>query len=116
MTKTCCPLVRSQTRESSPAEETKRTLAAALAEVAGEQGMEVRSCCDDALVHGAVGKARCVDPAAVAAVAAVAVGRFVNPTRGRVIGTPLLSEWRGFSLPLLPIRRLSGIFHISPSH
>ncbi|MBZ0269640.1 DUF1848 domain-containing protein, partial [bacterium] len=31
-------------------------------------------CCDDSLVHGAVGKSRCVDPAAVA-VAAAAAGR-----------------------------------------
>lgn len=55
-----------------PDEPAKRALAAELAEVANGCGMELLSCCDDALVQAAVGKSRCVDPAALAAAAAAA--------------------------------------------
>jgi len=59
----------------------RRSLAAALAGEAEERGIAVVSCCDDALVHGPVGKARCVDPAAVEAVGGDARGLRAAPTR-----------------------------------
>jgi len=46
----------------------KVAMARELAGVAAGHGMALLSCCDDALVGGGVGKSRCVDPAAVAAV------------------------------------------------
>ncbi|MGQ0720176.1 MAG: DUF1848 domain-containing protein [Candidatus Eiseniibacteriota bacterium] len=45
----------------------KQDLARRLGAIAGEHGMAMLSCCDDALVGGPVGKSRCVDPDLVAA-------------------------------------------------
>lgn len=66
---------------AEPDPERKRRLATALAEEAERWGMEVLSCCDDTIAHGAIGKARCVDPAAVEAVGGNARGLPPAPTR-----------------------------------
>jgi hypothetical protein len=52
-----------------PSSEEKRVLARNLAEIAGERGMELLSCCDESLVGEGIGRSRCVDPIAVARVA-----------------------------------------------
>jgi hypothetical protein len=65
-----------------PDVEEKRALAARLADIAAGRGMTLVSCCDDALVSGAVGKSRCVDPAVVAAVRGQALPPLAaRPTR-----------------------------------
>jgi hypothetical protein len=65
-----------------PDVEEKRALAARLADIAAGRGMALVSCCDDALVGGAVGKSRCVDPAVVAAVRGAALPTLAaRPTR-----------------------------------
>jgi Domain of unknown function (DUF1848) len=69
-----------------PDEAGKRALAAELAAIANAYGMELVSCCDDSLVHGAVGKSRCVDPAAVAT-ASVAAGRVAELPKLRAAPT-----------------------------
>jgi hypothetical protein len=45
----------------------KQDLGRRLAAIAGQHGMEMLSCCDDALVGGGVGKSRCVDADVIAA-------------------------------------------------
>lgn len=65
----------------SPGAVQRARLAARLADVARAHGMEFLSCCDDSLVAGLVGKSRCVDPAAVAAVAGARPSAKAAPTR-----------------------------------
>jgi Domain of unknown function (DUF1848) len=76
------PLEAAQGRPfDDPPLERKRFLAAALADEAARHGIAVLSCCDDALVHGTVGKARCIDPDAVDAVGGDARGLPAAPSR-----------------------------------
>ncbi|MBI2177888.1 MAG: DUF1848 domain-containing protein [Candidatus Tectomicrobia bacterium] len=60
----------------------RKALLDELAEMAGERGMRLLACCEDALVGGPAGKARCVDPDLLDRIAPLTGGRLpLRPTR-----------------------------------
>ena len=69
-----------QPREGEPDE--RKALLDDLAELAGARGIRLLACCEDALVGGPVGKARCVDPALLDRIAPLGGGKLpLRPTR-----------------------------------
>ncbi|MDA1001539.1 MAG: DUF1848 domain-containing protein, partial [bacterium] len=56
-------------------------LAAELAGLGARHGIRVLACCEDEVVEGAVGKARCVDPDLIAALAPAGGGLPIRPSR-----------------------------------
>jgi len=62
--------------------EERKALLDELAEMAGERGIRLLACCEDALVGGPAGKARCVDPDLLGRLAPLPGGRLpLRPTR-----------------------------------
>ncbi|MEK6711619.1 MAG: DUF1848 domain-containing protein [Nitrospinota bacterium] len=59
----------------------RKALMDELAEMAGERGMRLLACCEDALVGGPVGKARCVDPELLERIAPSREPLPIRPTR-----------------------------------
>ncbi|OGL61714.1 MAG: hypothetical protein A3I72_16760 [Candidatus Tectomicrobia bacterium RIFCSPLOWO2_02_FULL_70_19] len=62
--------------------EARKALMDELAGMAGERGMRLLACCEDALVGGPAGKARCVDPELLDRIAPLSGGKLpLRPTR-----------------------------------
>ncbi len=68
-------------RLCKPEEGPRRALAGELAEIGAAHGIRLLACCEDHLVAGAVGKARCVDPELLERIAPSGDHLPLRPTR-----------------------------------